>query len=514
MAGNVTTFAAIDIGSYNVSIEIFELTRKNGLRSLTRVRQGLELGRDTFALKKITMERLEELTRILQDYQRIMKEYGVTGYRACAKSAFREADNRYLAVDHIRRATGIEIDVLSNSEQRFLGYKSIASRGEEFLKYIEKGTAIVDVGGGSIQISLFDKDALVTTQNILLGSLRVRERLSSFDHETVHYDRLVDQLIHRDISNFKKMYLKNRKIENIILVGDYFTNLIFQNRSDQNMTESRDTFMKWYDHVVSSAPRDVAEELGISSEMSSVLIPMAVLYRKLIDVLQVETIWLPGIQLTDGIAYDYAEKKKIIRPTHDFDRDILMAAKNMARRYAGNKAHNESLVKAADTIFQTVKKYAGLDARASLLLKVACFLHDCGKYVSLVHVAECSYYIIMSTEIIGISERERRLIANIVRYNTHEFSSYQDVRKSEYLTQEDYLLVAQLAAILRLANSLDQSHMQKVGEMTAVRKDRELVITVSTDEDYTLERGIFRENVDFFEEIFNIRPVLRMKGGR
>ena len=52
----VTTFAAIDIGSYNVSMEIFELTKKSGLRSLTRVRQGLELGSDTFARRKISME--------------------------------------------------------------------------------------------------------------------------------------------------------------------------------------------------------------------------------------------------------------------------------------------------------------------------------------------------------------------------------------------------------------------------------------------------------------------------
>ena len=114
----VTVFAAIDIGSYNVSIEVFELTKKSGLRSLTRVRKALELGKDTFSLKKISMERLEELTDILNDYKRIMKEFGVTAYRACAKSAFREAKNRYLAVDHIRRATGIEIHREGDRDRR------------------------------------------------------------------------------------------------------------------------------------------------------------------------------------------------------------------------------------------------------------------------------------------------------------------------------------------------------------------------------------------------------------
>ncbi|MDO5702855.1 MAG: exopolyphosphatase, partial [Lachnospiraceae bacterium] len=356
----VTTFAAIDIGSYYVNLEIFELTQKQGIRSLTKVRRNLETGRDTYVLHKITMERLNELTAILNDFRRIMKEFGASAYRACAKSAFREAENRHLVVDHIYQATGIQVEVLSNSEQRFLGYKSIASRGEEFQKFIERGTAIVDVGGGSIQVSLFEKDTLVTTQNILLGSLRVRERIGAFERETIHYDRLVEELIRKDLINFRRMYLKNRKIKTMILVGDYFTNLIFRNLDVTDNTETREEFMKWYEHVTSCAPKDIAAELGISKEMSSVLIPMAVLYKKLIEEMDVDEIWLPGIQLTDGLAYDYASNNRIIRPTHDFEKDILMAARHISRRYASNKPHNEALVKNADAIFDVVKKTAHL----------------------------------------------------------------------------------------------------------------------------------------------------------
>ena len=510
----VKTFAAIDIGSYYVNMEIFELSPKGGVRSLTRVRQNLETGRDTYVLHKITMDRLNELTAILKDYRRIMREFGVSDFRACAKSAFREADNRFLVVDHIYQATGIYVDVLSNSEQRFLGYKSIASRGEEFQNFITQGTAIVDVGGGSIQISLFEKDSLVTTQNILLGSLRIRERLGAFDRETIHYDMLVDQLIRKDLINFRRMYMKNRKIRSMILVGDYFTNLIFQNRSSANNTETREEFMSWYEHVVMSPLKDIAEELGISQEMSTVLIPMAVLYRKLIEELAVGTIWLPGIQLTDGIAYEYAEQNKIIKPSHDFEKDILMAAKNISRRYASNKSHNEELVKNADAIFDVVKKSVRMKAREKLLLRVACYLHDCGKYISFVNVADCSYNIIMSTEIIGLSDRERKVIANVVRYNTQELGYYKSISKKDELGVEDYMLVARLVAIMRLANCMDQSYLQKIESMNITRKDDELVISVATSSDYTLERGIFRENVDFFEEIFNLKPVLKMKGRR
>ena len=108
---------------------------------------------------------------------RIMKGYRVESYRAIATSSLREAENSLFILGKIRQATGLTVEILSNSEQRFLSYKAIASIESRFNKMIEKGTAVIDVDGGSIQISLFDKDALVTTQNIRMGNLRIRERL-------------------------------------------------------------------------------------------------------------------------------------------------------------------------------------------------------------------------------------------------------------------------------------------------------------------------------------------------
>ena len=351
----------------------------------------------------------------------------------------------------------------------------------------------------------------MTTQNLLLGSLRVRERLASFENETTHYDELIDQMIRKDIVNFKRMYLKDRSIDNIILVGDYFTNLIFQNKSDMNKVESRDEFMKWYERIVAMSPRQAAEELGVSMEIASVIIPVAVLYRKLIEELGAQTIWLPGIQLTDGLAYDYGEKKKIIRSQHDFEQDILMAAKNIAKRYAGNKQHTEKLVWIADDIFDVVKKNSMLGGRDKLLLQVACYLHDCGKYISLVNVAECSYNIIMSTEIIGLSDSERSIIANVVKYNTTPFAYYSEMGSTSNLNEYDYMRVAELTAILRVSNSLDQSYMQKITQMRTIKKDDNLLIEIETRDDYTLEKGIFNENVEFFEEIFDLKPILKIR---
>lgn len=504
----ITTFAAIEIGTYSTTMDIFEISKKQGLRTVNSLRHRLELGKDAFRSGKISVESVEELCRILKDFKNAMLEYQVSAYRALGTSALREAENCLFILGRIEQAAGIKVELLSNSEQRFYTYKAIAAKETAFQKIIEKGTAILDVDGGSIQISLFDKDTLVTTQNIKLGSMRVRERLYEVQKKTVHYEKLVKELIHNEIFSFKKMYLKDRKIENVIIRGDYFAGI----RGDRaNRTYSREEFNEWYREVIRISPIELAVKLGIPHEYASLLQPSAIIYSELIDEMGAQTIWMPGTKLSDGIVYDFAEKKKLLKSAHNFENDILMSARNIGKRYAVSKAHVMQVDRIAAAIFDGMKKHHGMGARERLLLRIAVLVHDCGKYISLGNVADCSYSIIMATEIIGLSHAEREMIANIVRFNTLPLPQYELLAGSSSLGQKQYLTVAKLTAILRLANALDRSHMQKVEDIRVALKEQELVITISTHEDYTLELGLLDEKQDFFEEVFHVRPALKLK---
>ena len=157
----------------------------------------IELGKDAYNTGKISAQRMNELCGVLAGFVDIMREYQVDAYRACVTSAIREADNGLLVLENVRVRTGIDVEALSNSEQRFLGYKSIAYQGKQFEEMIRKGTAIFDVGGGSIQLSLFDKDKLVTTQNIRMGILRIRERIVAIEDRPERQAELVEELVQR-----------------------------------------------------------------------------------------------------------------------------------------------------------------------------------------------------------------------------------------------------------------------------------------------------------------------------
>lgn len=512
----ITTFAAIDVGSYNVCMDIYEISPKLGIRQVDEVRSRLEIGRDTYGTGKISYDSAQELCAVLRDFAGIMKEYQVDAYRACATSTLQEAKNVWIVLDQVYQKTGINVEILSNSEQRFYGYKSVAAKEAAFSKIIQKGTAIIEIGGGNVQISLFDKDALVTTQNFKMGSLRIRERLIPVEKETVYYEHLVEELIHNDILSFKKLHLKERKIDNIILLGDVVIEAVLKRQSgmEENRTVSREMFMEAYERIVHKSPEQAAVDLGISLEFAAILVPTLIICRVFIDEMGAENLWLPGTQLNDGISYDYAQRNKLIKSTHNFENDILVSARNIAKRYMSNKNHTQAVGEIALAIFDSMKKVHGMGAREKLLLQIAIILHDCGKYISMSNAAKSSYGIIMSTEIIGLSHTEREVIANVVKFNTEPFTYYGEADSKSTIDRDTYMLMGKLTAIMRVANALDRSHKQKVEEMKASLRDKELILTIDTDEDLTLEEGLLTEKADFFEEVFSIRPRLRRKKRR
>ena len=262
-----TLFGAIDIGSSEMELKIFELSRGKGMREIDCIRNRLELGKDTYATGKISTEKLEELCLVLNDFISIMKSYKVEAYRAYTTSAIREAKNRVILLDYLEKKTGLKIEVLDNAEQRFLDYKSIAAQANEFNRIIEKGTAILDVGGGSVQVSLFDKDSLVSTQNIRIGNLRIRERVAAMEHMYGHFEELVQELTRSELQNFKKMYVKDREVSNVILVGDYLGGL------SKKQSVSLEEFQTIYDGVVHVEPSVAAERFELPEESISLISP-------------------------------------------------------------------------------------------------------------------------------------------------------------------------------------------------------------------------------------------------
>lgn len=505
----ITTFAAIYIGTYESSMKIFELSPRRKVRVIDSLRHRLALGQDTFARGYIGSDKMEELCDLLKEYTEIMRSYGVDDYKAYAGPALQDATNKLFLIDQIKCRTNLNVELLSNSEHRFISYKSIACT-DAFDSYTKDGAAVVDIGGGSLQITLFQDGKVITTQHLVLGTLRLKEKLLSHGNSVLHMRRQITELIAKEMEMFHEMFLNDKKIRTVILMGDYCTDIMKKVEKKHGDTAvSMEKFFKYLSKLENKNAEQLSAELDLSNENDPLVIPAIELVRNITTELNPEMVWVPGVNISDGIAYDYAGKHKIFRINHAFEEDVRSAAYSLAKRYHVNLSHTRMMVKISKEIFNATKKLHAYGDREELLLEVAAILHDCGKYVSFVNAPQSSYEIIMASEIIGLSHLEREVVASITKYNVEPLDPFIDL--TDKLDEQSYILVAKLSSILQLANALDRSHKQKIKKLKMSLQDKRLVIRMETDKDFLLERTALQFKTEGFEKVFGVTPTVSEK---
>ena len=502
----VSPYVAIVIGSKNMLMKVYEISAAKGIRTIDEIRYEYELGKEAYFTRKITFAQIEEICSVLEQFQQRMKEYGVTEFYCYATSAIRNAKNQVSVLNQIKVRTGIDVIMLSNSELRFLMYKGIQVLNLDFNKI----TAILDIGSSSVQISLFDKQVLYMTQNLDIGTAKVREFSESVENNVLDYISVLEEYIQYEVDMFKSGYLKDKDIKNVIAIGDEIKNI---NRLVPELhledTMSYEQIQYIYKKIKKASYQDIAIKYGLSMEDARMVLPSVLVYKTFLERSKADTIYICSTNLCDGSVVDYAQKMKKIKVSHDFYHDIIASARYIGKRYRYSKIHAQYITELALEIFDKTKRFHGLTQRDRLILEISAILHDIGKYVNLNDPGKNGYQLIMSTEIMGLSHREREEIANIVLYNTQELPDTDELETAFW--REEYLRIAKLSSILRLANALDRGHKQKFENCSMMRKGQELIITLETNQDITLEITRFSKKAELFSEFTGITPVLKQR---
>ncbi|MCM1105701.1 MAG: phosphatase [Blautia sp.] len=505
----IHSYAAIYIGTYDISLKVFEYFDRKRLHEVDHIRFRLDLGRDAFANGSIGSELVESLCDKLAEFKRIMEGYRVEYYEVFASEVLRGVTNELFVLNQILLRTGFNVRVLSNSEHRFISYEAVAGR-EAFERMIATRAAVVDVGGASLQITIFKEGRLITTQHIEAGTMKLRSLLGDRGHSLKLYETQIEEYMNKKLEGFRAMYM-NEDVDYVVLISDYGTELIrkIEKNGQDDKLVKLEKFIKFIDKLQKNTLEEITSELNLPNEREPLIVPSITLFKTLVENLSPKEVWVPGYGIQDGMAYDYAYRNKLLKSTHDFESDVISGAKFLSEHYSSYSPHIDALRRLSTQIFDTLKKVHSMGKRQRLLLEVATILHDCGKYVSMTGSAMSAYQIIMSSELIGLTHLEREIVAMTVLYNTKPLDDYEEL--SDRLDVESYLIVAKLSAILRVANALDQSHKQKFKNIRIVVKGRLLVFTVEAFEDISLEQALFDAKTAYFEDVFSMKPVLKQK---
>jgi exopolyphosphatase/guanosine-5'-triphosphate,3'-diphosphate pyrophosphatase len=193
--------------------------------------------------------------------------------------------------------------------------------------------------------------------------------------------------------------------------------------------------------------------------------------------------------------------------TATFQEEIIASAQELARKYKTDAKHADHVASFAQQIFRELRHMHGLGPKHELLLRVAAILHEVGMFVSAREHHKHSMYLILNTELFGISTEDRTIVALLARYHRRYNPESNHPHFSE-LSREERMVVFKLAAILRIADALDRSHSQRIRSIVLHAQGDRLKIQTPGMADTTVEQIAINSKCDLFREIFGFDVVL------
>lgn len=512
MADRSRIIAAIDIGSNKISMTISEILPGGKVIFIEDVKKVSSIGKDTFNDGRISAETINETCDILKRFSILMRDYGAEEHYAVATSGLREAENSEYVIDQIMIKTGIKVKIINNSQERFFSFLALKNNITGKKSLSNKSVMVVNISSGGVEVSIQKNGKLIFTEYLKLGSLRLRETLSGLEAMTSDYPKVMEEFIESKLSLLKPK-LQSMKIKKFIGLGGEISTISGIIDDEISTTEEGLTYVKLstlaelYKKLKTMSTNQISDMYDLSRSSAEILLPSVIMFYLFIKMTKADEILAPLASHRHGIIYDLAGKTTDKRWTADSN--IVSAAWKIARKYGVEKKHASFVVKTALAIFDQTLEISRLDKENRLYLQLAAILHDVGNYVGFTNHEKQSYTIVKMQNLLGISDDELNIIANVTYYHTSNIPNKQHGNYIN-LSGRDKIRVSKLAAILKFAEALDCSHTQKIQKLSIAAENGVLVMSITAAKDILLEKWSVEENIDYFEEVMGVRPQIKI----
>jgi exopolyphosphatase/guanosine-5'-triphosphate,3'-diphosphate pyrophosphatase len=248
------------------------------------------------------------------------------------------------------------------------------------------------------------------------------------------------------------------------------------------------------------------QQLRLRPDRADVIIPAAIVLQKIVQQAGVNEVVIPGIGLKDGVLLEMVLQLQDLEKRIYRDQ-VVESARRLGKKYFVDEKHAATVAKLAVQIFDQTKTFHELDMEARLILEVAALLHDIGHYVNVSNHHKHTFYLIQSSPLIGLTQLQMDLVANVARYHRKSAPKMQH-KPYEDLAPKLRLTVSQLAAILRLADALDHEHASTVESIEVEYKRPRFLFRLKGKGDMLLEKWALAAKRDLFESVFDANVVV------
>jgi exopolyphosphatase / guanosine-5'-triphosphate,3'-diphosphate pyrophosphatase len=524
------TFAAIDIGSNSCRLKIARVVAHQ-LQTLHEDREVTRLGASVFETGMASPEAMTATLEALKRFQRAVQLHGADQIRVVATSAMRDARNGLAFQAWVKAETGWNMEIISGLEEGrliHLGVMGLAVAEAEpnAEPQAESGAAgrvlLVDLGGGSCEITLSESKHILETVSLPLGAVRLTEEFLAADPAPAEGLARMRQFIDRELR------VAHQKIqpENVSLVigtsgtAAALSEAIAAEGKARAKAGKKSAFktagITTPEGIApTSAVRQLASKLapmslaertaveGIGSRRAEIIVAGAQVIAELLESFGLEGFRYSPLGLRDGIlAQMLAEQDARAAVHREFEHERWESVLATARRYGVDPQEAEPVRAHAVQLYRELQALHQLPPEYENWLAAAAILRDTGKFINHQGHHRHTQYIVSSSELFGYTPVQRTLVSAIARYLGKSRPQPGD-RALRNIPAGEHQHVHRAVVLLRLAVALNQDRASDVLRVAVKVYPKRVYLEVEPGRTGAeLELWSLRKEADYFREVF------------
>ena len=299
--------SAIDIGTNSVRLLIADRLENGCLKRIHTERRILRLGSDVYSTGRIENDSASRIIRVLETYIDCSEQHRANVILAAATQAIREAENAKDLLEELRERSGLEVRVLTGSEEAERMTAGVAllwpKPPDRFIAF--------DLGGGSTEAAVRTGETLEAHTSVPIGMVRVTKDM--FHHDPPlpdEIDRCSDTVRNTYEKSFESLHLL--KAASPLLVGTAGTCSTLAsldlglNRYDPDRVNghrlSFDRVNAWCDRLLGMKSEERGRLAGMEPQREDVIAAGVLMVREIMDLMDAKELTTADYGLLEGIA--------------------------------------------------------------------------------------------------------------------------------------------------------------------------------------------------------------------
>lgn len=506
--------AAIDAGSNAVRLSVARAYSALDIEPLQTERFPLRLGEGVFVRPRFTEDIFKKAAKAFRHLREVMDDFGVTRYRAVATSAAREARNRHAFVRAIRRKSGIALEVISSAEESRLGREAVfAALGPDAAP-----RCIVDLGGGSLEVSLVRDHHVEQGAQLPVGTVRLMT--------TLNLPGVIRSAHAEQVRKYVRAVLESKLTPRpnlgdgvaVALGGNVETLAAIAPGPRQHGLQTLELSLlrERLSGILERSVRERMKTFGVRRDRADVMGVAAITLLTLGRYLNVRSFAVPGVGVREGLLQEIAREEFSRKEPHRYNaaaRELLVGTRSFARRLQYDQQHAEHVRELSRQLFDQLQPAHRLPPQTRVLLEAGALLHDTGHMISHRGHHKHGEYLAMNGDISGLEGRERAIVAGLVRYHNRKSEPATHHAAYSSLDDADKPILRRLAAILRIAEALDHSHRQRIVRIHASFQRGAVGLEVQAHGDAAEDLRDADRSAEMFEKEFHVTLYFRQTPG-